>query len=48
MMAYMLVHYDMRMDSEQNEVPKEQWFGTAIFPDRNARMLLRKREAPVY
>ncbi|KZV83351.1 cytochrome P450 [Exidia glandulosa HHB12029] len=47
MMAYMLTHYDMKMEHE-GEVPKEQWFGSAVVPDRSARMMLRKREAQVY
>ena len=47
MMAYMLTHYDMKMEHD-GEVPKETWFGFAVIPDRNARMVIRKREAPVY
>ncbi|EJD49224.1 cytochrome P450 [Auricularia subglabra TFB-10046 SS5] len=45
MMAYMVTHYDMKMEQE-GVVPAETWFGAAVIPDRTARMLIRKRSSP--
>ncbi|EJD49202.1 cytochrome P450 [Auricularia subglabra TFB-10046 SS5] len=47
MMAYMVSHYDMKMEHE-GVVPQETWLGATIIPDRNARLVIRKREAPSY
>ncbi|EJD49225.1 cytochrome P450 [Auricularia subglabra TFB-10046 SS5] len=47
MMAYMVTHYDMKMERE-GVVPDETWIAAAVIPDRNARMVIRKREALAY
>ena len=47
MMAYMLTHYDMRMERE-GVVPDPKWFGGSPLVDMDARVLFRRREAPVY
>ncbi|EJD49256.1 cytochrome P450 [Auricularia subglabra TFB-10046 SS5] len=42
MMAYMVIHYDMRM-AQDGVVPEETWIASALLPDRKARMLFRRR-----
>lgn len=43
----MVTHYDMRTDPA-GVVPDETWIALAVMPDRKARMLLRRRDVPVY
>ncbi|EJD49253.1 cytochrome P450 [Auricularia subglabra TFB-10046 SS5] len=47
MMAYMVAHYDMKMERE-GVVPDPTWFGGALLPNMDARVLLRKHEVPAY
>ncbi|EJD49232.1 cytochrome P450 [Auricularia subglabra TFB-10046 SS5] len=45
MMAYMVTHYDIRMEQD-GVVPAEKWIGASVIPDRTARVLIRKRFQP--
>lgn len=45
MLAYMLTHYEVKMEQD-GVVPREQWMGAVLIPDRNARVLIRKRQSP--
>ncbi|EJD49234.1 cytochrome P450 [Auricularia subglabra TFB-10046 SS5] len=47
LMAYMLVHYDVRMEQD-GVVPPVKWLGGAVIPDTNTRVLFRRREAPQF
>ncbi|KAH7096697.1 cytochrome P450 [Auriculariales sp. MPI-PUGE-AT-0066] len=47
MMAYMVTHYDFKMEND-GVLPAELKVGAAVIPDPTARLVFRKRQAPVY
>ncbi|KAF5332161.1 hypothetical protein D9611_008152 [Ephemerocybe angulata] len=44
MMAYLLHHYDMKLDNKDGSRPKNMWIGMGCVPSQNARVLFRRRE----
>ncbi|KAH7096696.1 cytochrome P450 [Auriculariales sp. MPI-PUGE-AT-0066] len=47
MMAYMVTHYDFKMENE-GVLPSERWNGPSVIPDPLARLVFRKRETTFY
>ncbi|EJD49223.1 cytochrome P450, partial [Auricularia subglabra TFB-10046 SS5] len=47
MLAYMLVHYDVKMERD-GVIPAGTYLGGALVPDTSARVLFRKRDPAAY
>lgn len=44
MMAYFLYYYDMRLEGQDGERPKNSWMGGGNLPDAKARIIIRRRQ----
>jgi cytochrome P450 len=42
-LAYLLVKFDMKIDTPGGRRPKDFWFGLACMPDPRSRILIRRR-----
>lgn len=44
MMAYLLIHYDVKLEDGVTARPKDFEFGSAVVPNLKARVMFRKRQ----
>lgn len=44
MMAYLVKHYDVKLEDGETERPKDFEFGSSVIPNPKAKVLFRKRQ----
>lgn len=44
MMAYLVMHYDVKLEDGEKERPKDFEFGVNIIPNPDAKVMFRRRQ----